>query len=372
MWKSIKMLEILYRAGSSSDNFLSYEEFSKDFSEMKISIEEIKDKRQRETLTEYFERVRKSQFPVASQFFPNFSLGNCWAVTANELYNNFLLILRNNEYISQKDLENAIISINYTNKTIIAMQYREELIKKKKIILEIQKNEPHELLSVMMGDLVMIVTDTKKELLEKLELYEKSMVLKTTSRYFELLKSLEYSIEVITPNSYPETESGHKYLNDNLLQSLFSDYGGNWLIMFSVIENLSRSNFYLSFYDFYYRFTSEPESAQLMIYLMKDNVIGFAALNDDHVVAVLKQDDRWNIIDTLFFDKEDFVSTDLSLIFDELKKRKLNTFHIVFYQINNTIVNEKKNDSPRKRIRDERLSREELLLKKIESDTSSL
>ena len=88
MWKSMKMLGILYRAGSSKDDLSDYDHFSDEFSKMQIPVE-----KGRETPSEFFDRVRKSQFPVASQFLPDYSPGNCWAVTANELYTNFLVFL---------------------------------------------------------------------------------------------------------------------------------------------------------------------------------------------------------------------------------------------------------------------------------------
>ena len=362
MWKSMKMLGILYRAGSSKDELSDYDNFSDEFSKMQIPVE-----KGRETPSEFFDRVRKSQFPVASQFLPDYSPGNCWAVTAIELYTNFLSILRYNKYITKDDFKNALTSINHANKKIIAMTYREEQKKIQKIILEVQANEPRELLSVMLGDYVAIVTYKKKELTEKLEVYEKSEVLQNTTRYKELLEQLEYSIEVITPESYPNTENGNKYLDDNLLQSLMSDYGGNWLLMFDIIQKTTRSShFYLDFYDFYYEFSSDHEQAETYILLMIDYVIGFAAMKKDHVVSVLNQNKIWKIVDSNYPDKPNFISDNLGSAFEELAKLGFNKFQVVCYKINNSIIHEKKQDSPRKRVRDERLSIEEILLREIE------
>jgi hypothetical protein len=304
----------------------------------------------RQTHSGFFDRVRSGQFPVASQFLPDYSPGNCWAVTAIELYTNFLNILRSKRYIYQDDFINALVSINEANKIIIAMTYREERMKEQSILLEVQKFEPHELLSVVLADRMVFETDKKKKLTEKLELYEGSDVLKNTTGYNDLLKELKYSHEVI-------------------LQRLMSDYGGNWLLMFDIIQKTTRSShFYLNFYDFYYEFLSDPEQAETYILLMIDYVIGFAAMSKDHVVSVLNQNNIWKIVDSAEHpDEPKFTSDDLSSIFEELKSRGLNMFQVVCYKINNTIISEQKQDSPRKRVRGERLSREYILLREIES-----
>ena len=98
-------------------------------------------------------------------------------------------------------------------------------------------------------------------------------------------------------------------------------------------------------------------------------MIGFAALNSEHVAAVLKvvEDGKvyWKIVDAMY--SENFVSDDIISIFEELNSRNLYYFHIACYLINRNINNEKKIDSPRKRTREERISIESMLLSEIET-----
>ena len=357
----IIMLKTLYRAGSSYEDYEDYQEFSDKFSDMKI-----KHKKQESLL----EKMRQSQPPVARQFLTDKSLGNCWAVTAIEMYINFLKILRESGFINEKDFEDGVYYINYGNEKIIAMSYIEERKKVQNIILEVQENEPHELLSVLLGDFVAIETNKKKQLTEKVYLYESSDILKNTLEHRDLLEQLEYTIEVITPESYPKTESGKEYLDSGCLQSLTVDYGGDWLMMFSIIHRITKeSQFYLLFYDIYYKFLCNISKIIKFIEKTPENVIGFAALNKSHVAAVLKivEDGKvyWKIVDAMYV--ENFVSDNINDVFEELTFRKFYYFHIVCYLINRNITYAKKIDSPRKRTREERLSRESVLLSEIES-----
>ena len=358
------MLKTLYRAGSSYEDYEDYEdyqEFSDKFSNMKIKHN------MQESL---LEKMRQSQPPVARQFLTDKSLGNCWAVTAIEMYINFLKILRESGFINEKDFEDGVYYINYGNEKIIAMSYSEERKKVQNITLEVQENEPHELLSVLLGDFVAIETNKKKQLTERLYLYESSDILKDTLGHRDLLEQLEYYIEVITPESYPKTESGKEYLDADCLQSLTVNYGGDWLMMFSIIHRITKeSQFYLLFYDIYYKFSCDISKIIKFIEKSPENVIGFAALNRSHVAAVLKvvEDEKvyWKIVDAMF--TENFVSDDIIDVFKELKFRKLNYFHVVCYLINKNINYSKKIDSPRKRTREERQSRESILLSEIET-----
>lgn len=360
------MLKTLYRASSSHgdddyDDYRDYQEFSEKFSNMKI-----KHKKQESLL----EKMRKTQPPVASQFLTEKSLGNCWAVTAIEMYINFLKILKESGFINKKDFKDGLYYINYGNEKIIAMTYSEERKKVQKIILEVQENEPHELLSVLIGDFVAIETNKKKQLTERLYLYESSDVLKDTLGHHDLVRQLEYSIEVITPESYPKTESGKEYLDADCLQSLTVNYGGDWLMMFSIIHRLTKqSQFYLFYYDIYYKFTRDVSTVINFFEKSLENVIGFAALNSHHVAAVLKvvenENVYWEIVDIMY--AENFVSYNIIDVFKELKSRNFYYFHIVCYLINRSITNEKKVDSPRKRTREERKSRESMLLSEIEN-----
>lgn len=353
----IIMLKTSYRAGSSSEE---YQEFSKKFSNM-----EIKHNKQESLL----EKMRQAQHPVARQFLTDKTIGNCWAVTAIEMYINFLKLLKESGFINKNDFEDGVYYINYGNDKIIAMIYSQERKKVQEIILKVQKKEPHELLSVSIG-VIYIETNKKKQLTEKVYLYESSDVLKNTLGHRDLLEQLEELTEVITPESYPKTESGKEYLDSGCLQSLTVDYGGDWLMMFSIIhETTKKSKFYMLFYDIYYEFLCDISETVGYIVKSLENVIGFAAMNSEHVAAVLKvvEDGKvyWKIVDAMYSDH--FVSDDIIYIFKELNSRNFYYFHIACYLINRNITYEKKIDSPRKRTREERISRESMLLSEIET-----
>ena len=258
------------------------------------------------------------------------------------------------------------------NLSIIAMDYVQQHIKVNVITLEVQANYPFELLSVMLGENVIFETNTKKKLTQTLQLYESSSVLKSAIRYNELKKELEYTIELITPDSYPLAENNKRYLNDNILKNLNSGYGGNWLMLFNIIQETTRNTYNsLNYYDFDYKFISDPVETEIYISLMIDNVIGFAALNKKHVVAVLNRNSKWKIIDISRPEKNDILYKNLISVFKELKKRHLDDFCIVCYTVNDSINKTEEDettpkgklDSPRKkRVRDERRSREQYLL----------
>tara|TARA_B100000214_G_scaffold357493_1_gene317091 strand:- start:2395 stop:3438 length:1044 start_codon:yes stop_codon:yes gene_type:complete len=344
----MKMLKILYRASSSKD----YDEFEREFSNMNFEVDEEISK---------IEKLRRSQSPVTNQFLSDKSIGNCWAVTGEALYTNFLRILTyESSSFDEKNLQDVITSINDSNRAIIAMEYVKERKKQQYIILEVQKNEPYALLSIKLSDSIEIQTNKKRKLYDLLEVYS-SHTLRQTSRYKELEKECEYSIEEITPETYPKTKSGKTYLDDVCLQSLAKDYGGCWFMMFDIIQKITKSSHsligILSQCYFSYNFLCDIVAAQTYIHLMIDEIIGFAALNESHVVAVLKiitdsENVTWKIVD---IQQRDFSSNNLQEIFEELINRHLFQYEIVSYYT-------KIETSQRKRRRDEILSEEENIL----------